>query len=222
MRLDVFDQFLDDYPGMAIVSRSGSGTCLRGKFRFRANVSDGEEIEDCYQLEIYVPENFPHELIRVKETANKIPNNGDYHVNPDGTLCLGSSVRLLIEINHSKDLSEFAEKCLIPHLYAVSVKLRNGGELPFGELKHGKAGLIDDYSDLFGISDPDQVARTLILLGMKKQRANKRPCPCGCGKRLGKCKFHLRLNEIREMATATWFKERAMEINPEIAKKRRV
>ena len=61
----------------------------------------------------------------------------------------------------------FASSCLVPYLYAVSHKLQFGGELLFRELKHGAEGIVEDYLDLFGLSNPEQVRRVVRLLGMK-------------------------------------------------------
>ncbi|MCK4356750.1 hypothetical protein KAW44_06690, partial [Candidatus Bipolaricaulota bacterium] len=100
----------------------------------------------------------------------------------------------------------FAEECLVPYLYSISHKLQRGA-FPFGELEHGKPGVISDYLDLFGLKSRAQVLRVLELLGMKKRLANKKPCPCGCGKRLGACKYHFKMAELRELAERSWFRQ---------------
>ncbi len=208
--MNSLSQFLSDYPGMSITLCSDAGVYLRGKFRFKANVSGGDELEDSYKLEIVVPDKFPQALPRVKETGGKIPRDGNFHVNPDGTLCLGSPLRLLRKVHSSPSLTGFAEKCLVPYLYAVSCKLRHGGDFVFGELAHGDQGIVDDYSVMLGLKERHQITRAIHLLGMKKRIANKKPCPCGCGKRHGTCPFHHKLNEFRKMAPVSWFKAHAL------------
>ena len=199
-------QFLNDYPGMSTTPFSSAGVRLRGKFRFMADVSGRDEIEDFYKLEIVVPEKFPRALPKVNETGGKIPRDGNFHVNPDGTLCLGSPLRLLRKVYSAPSLTGFADKCLVPYLYAVSYKLRHGGDFAFGELAHGDQGILDDYSVLIGLQEKHQIIQAMRLLGIKKRIANKKPCPCGCGKRLGRCPFHQKLNEFRKMAPLAWFK----------------
>jgi hypothetical protein len=81
------------------------------------------------------------------------------------------------------------------------------GIFPFGELDHGKQGVIADYLNLFGLSTEEQIEQALSLLGVKKRLANKKPCPCGCGKRLGTCRFHHRINDFRKVAARSWFKD---------------
>lgn len=205
-------QFLKDYPGMSVAPSRGVILILKGLFSFSAQPTDGVEISDSYRLEITVPKTFPQDIPIVKELERKIPRDGMHHVNPDDTLCLGSPIRLLQKISEHPNLVGFAECCLVPYLYAVSHKLRFGGSFAFSELAHGMQGIIEDYLDLFGLKKREQVIQTLTLLGMKRRIANKAPCPCGCGLRLGKCRFHHKLNKYRNMASRSWFRNHVMGI----------
>ena len=203
-------QFLSDYPGMSTAPCQDNGIRLCGKFRFKATVSGNEEIDDFYELEILVPDKFPQALPKVKETGKKIPRDGEFHVNPDGTLCLGSPLRLLKKVHSAPNLIGFTEKCLVPYLYAVSYKLMHGGNFVFGELAHGDEGIVDDYSFLLGLKERHQITQAVRMLGIKKRLANKKDCPCGCGNKLGLCPFHHKLNEFRKMAPVSWFKAHAL------------
>jgi hypothetical protein len=73
-------------------------------------------------------------------------------------------------------------------------------------------GVIDDYAKLFGLQEREQVIRALDLLGMKRRIANKKPCPCGCGRRLGRCSFNVSLGKFRDWASRTWFRDHAAEL----------
>ena len=200
-------EFLQDYPRMAIrPTPEVSVLTLSGTFDFSAKPKNADEITDSYRLRISVPSAFPRSLPTVMETGNRIPCNGEYHVNYDGTLCLGAPLRLLCQLSQKPTLSGFAEKCLVPYLYAISYKLKFGGDLPFNELPHGTPGELCDYADLFGLNEQDQVIAALRLLTMKKRHANKYPCPCGCGRRLSKCSFNDRLRKLRDLADRSWFR----------------
>lgn len=205
-------QFLKDYPGMSIAPSREPVKILKGLFSFSAQPTDGVEINDSYHLEIAVPRAFPQDIPIVTELERKIPRDGMHHINPDNTLCLGSPIRLLQKISEQANLVGFAESCLVPYLYAVSHKLRFGGDFAFSELAHGEQGIIDDYLNLFGLKKREQVTQTLALLGMKRRIANKAPCPCGCGLRLGKCRFHHKLNKYRNMASRSWFRNHVIGI----------
>jgi len=199
--------FLHDYPGMAIrPSQEISKLTLIGEFDFSAYSGEHEEITDSYRLQIVVHSSFPRSIPEVKVVENKIPDDGKYHVNSDGTLCLGSRLRLLFKISSKPTLSGFAELCLVPYLYAVSYKRKFGGEFLFCELLHGISGELLDYVDLFGLKEPDQARSVLCLIAMKKRLANKHSCPCGCGRLLGNCLFNNRIKRFRDLADRGWYK----------------
>jgi len=200
-------EFLKEYPEMKIrPSQEGHGVTLVGSLEFCARSEKSEEITDSYHLHIYIPPSFPRSIPDVQEIDGKIPRNGEYHVNSDGTLCLGSLLRLLLQISLNPTVSGFAGKCLVPYLYAVSYKTKFGGQFLFSELPHGTPGELRDYAELFGLKEPEQARAVLQLLAMKKRIANKYPCPCGCGQRLGKCKFNDKLKGFRDLADRNWFK----------------
>ena len=200
-------EFLRDYPLMAIRPSAETHLRLKGRFVFLANHATEGEIQESFALQIDVPKSFPNDLPRVKEIGGRIPHVGEYHVNRGGSLCLGSPLSLLVKISKSPSLNGFAENCLVPYLFAISRKLKSGGSLPFGELAHGAKGVLTDYAQLFGLKELGEARYALQLLGMKKRAANKFPCPCGCGIRLGRCKFNYRLREIRALASRTWHKK---------------
>jgi hypothetical protein len=199
--------FLRSYPRMAIRPSTGDSLRLKGSFEFAAHHAKEGDLQDSFALEIIVPCAFPKALPNVTETGGKILRTGEYHVNQtDNTLCLGSPLSLFLKLSKKPTLDGFADNCLVPYLFAVSRKLKTGGPLPFGELDHGVKGLYADYTQLFGLESRQQLVYAFKLLGMKKRRANKLPCPCGCGIRLGRCKFNFRLREFRSVASRTWFR----------------
>ena len=211
MKLEGLDKFLTEYPGMSLKPRRNVETKIQGHFEFRATGFD-RATEDDFELEILVNKAFPNSIPEFKETGGKIPRISDYHVNPDGTLCLGSHLRLKRILFETPNFNSFIEKCLVPYLFNVSVKLRHGGKFVTGELAHGTEGIIQDYKDLLGLRSPDQIVNALYLLGMRRRVANKKMCPCNCGLLLGRCAFHNRLNIYRPIASRSWFSKHATEI----------
>lgn len=209
-------KFLNDYPFMALRPTKGNHLVFRGDFQFIAKSKNGPEIKDSFEVKIEIPNGFPKKIPKVWETNNKIPRTkeGEFHINPDDSLCLGSPLRLLDKINRKGTLVGFIESCLVPFLYAVSIKLQKGGDFYMGELAHGLPGILDDYKELFGIESNENIIKTLELIGTKKRIANKAPCPCYCGKRLGKCKLRFVTNRLRKTTSRSWFKNHAK--NPAI------
>ena len=199
-------EFLLENPEMALVPSRDTSVVLEGVFRFTAAPKGKHGISDSYHIQINVPDVYPKAVPAVMETMRKIPRDGNHHVNPDDSLCMGSPLRLLQKINTRPSLMGFSETCLIPYLYGVSYKLQTGKDFPFGELPHGGKGVLEDYTELLSLRTAEQVRQALILLGMKERVANKAKCPCGCGRRLGKCSFRNILNKNRRLASRAWFR----------------
>lgn len=200
------NDFLLSYPGMSIRPSNINELVLEGKFTFVAKVMDGIEIEDCYELMMFIPQNCTSKLPRVFEIGNRIPRDGKHHINPDDSICLGSPLRLLEIINRRPTLIGFVEDCLIPYLYAISIKMKFGDDFIFGELAHGVEGIIDDYLDLFNLETRGQLIESFELIRMKRRHANKQKCPCGCDNLLGKCKFNLKIIKYRKIIPKEWLK----------------
>lgn len=184
---------------MCIRPGSRPGLVIGGKFWFSAKAPGRETIMDSFELVLEIPEAFPKAVPRVRESGYRIPRIAAFHVNGDGSLCLGSRLRLLLKLAEHPSLPGFAAECLVPYLYAISHKLKYGGKLPFGELDHGTPGELADYADLFSLASPEAARRAWVLLHMKKRLANKRPCPCDCGGRLGRCEFNRTVRKFRSL-----------------------
>lgn len=195
-------ELLRRYPGLSIRPQKGGTILLTGEVEFVAKRSGFEEISDSYAIEIHVPRSFPRELPTVKETAGRIPRT--FHTSSDETLCLGSTLRLFLHLNRNPTLVGFIESCLIPYLYGHTYKERHG-QMPFGELAHGADGILQDCMTMFGVGDQRTARQLFLLLGIRKRLANRRPCPCGSGQRLGRCHNRV-LNRFRKLQSRSWFR----------------
>lgn len=192
---------LKDYPGLSLRACHTSAVRIEGVLEFAAAPSNREAITDRYDIRIHVPESFPRAVPAVYELAGRIPST--FHTNPDRTLCLGSPFRLAQLLNEAPTLPGFVESCLIPYLYGFSFREKYG-VLPFGELAHGVRGVLNEYRCIFGLSDDNACIEMIHLGSMKKREANQRNCPCGSGRRLGKCHNRV-LNSLREQLGRPWF-----------------
>lgn len=210
------DEFLRSYPRMNAVPIYDGSMCLEGIIDFSADSEECGLISDSFRLRMVVPETFPNDLPIVYELGGRIPRDRSYHINQyNNSLCLGSRLRLLLTISKRPTLMGFTQNCLIPYLYAVSRKLSLGGCFAFGELPHGTKGEVEDYRLLFCLQTTDQVWKTIDCLSMKKRRANKHPCPCGCGRTLGRCRFNRRIRKFRSLAGRTWLQNVVRDLKRE-------
>lgn len=183
------DEFLSSYLGMRLLPSLPAATCVEGQFEFETKYRDYPLIRDDYRLSISVLDGFPTELPEVKEIGGAIIRTPDNHVNDNGTLCLGSPLRLRHILARQPDLLGFAQRCLVPYLYGHSYRRIFKTRLPFGELPHGSKGEMADYRDLFGLQTDQQVNQVLRILSATAKQAKRMLCPCGCERQLRYCKF---------------------------------
>ncbi len=196
------DELLEKYSGLRLVPTRGEGLKLAGPITFSAQARDLQSITDEYQVEITVPPEFPRAVPAVRETAGRIPPT--YHTLADGTLCLGSPTRLRLIAWESRSLSRFVERCVIPYLYGRSY-FEKHGVMPFGELAHGDDGIREDLAAIFGVDGRCDLDDFVRLAAMRRREANKQPCPCGSGRRLGRC-HNRRVNTLRGRLGRQWFR----------------
>jgi len=191
---------LSDYPGLSLRPADVDEMVLAGTFTFAA-VHDGEELSDSYEIRIATPKDFPRDLPTIHEIGNRIPE--DFHKLDDGSLCLGSRLRLHMIASTTPTLHAYVRNALIPYLYGFTYR-ETHGTLPFGELGHSVSKFIDDYMQIFRVSTADAAKRMIELAAMPRRRANKRPCQCGSRLRVGRC-HHLVLNRLRDRIGHKWF-----------------
>jgi len=206
------DTFLKKYPLMSIRPFIGELLIIQGYIEFNCVYAKNEPLYDRYKIRIEIDLKKEKFIPVVYELENRIPKKTEFHIYSDNSLCLGSPIRLLNMLRMYPSLSEFTEKCIIPHLYSCSIKLSKGGAFIVGELEHGNAGLFADYMELFNLQSKEQVLEVIKSLGLKKRIANKQKCMCGCGYKLGFCKVHHIINDVRKSASRGWFKTHYCEL----------
>lgn len=190
--IEAIEEFLEAYIGMSLRPSPPDCYVIEGRFpvvaQFREDIST--LVNKVFCLKIVVPVNYPDALPIVYEIENgaQIPTSPDYHKNSDSSLCLGSPLALFVQLSRSASLVSFAESCIVPHLASAVLKKERGMPFQQGELKHSGEGLEENIAEYFGINIPLKlVPPTFELLGEKKGKANKQPCPCSKGPKLGAC-----------------------------------
>lgn len=176
------DDVQSEHPGLELVRDAHGQFCVRGPVGFRMDYG-GLVIEDSYEIDIVIPDNYPELPPTVNETDNAIPN--DFHRFPSsGNLCLGAPVEIRRRFAEHKTLIAFINDQVIPYLFSFSC-VRDHGRLPFGDLKHGSIGLLDYYIDFFGTD----IVPTLKLLKCLADNFAPPlgPCPCASGQQLKDC-----------------------------------
>lgn len=190
------ENLLKNQPKLSIKYIDNDGITIIGIYSFNASFQE-TEISDSYHLKILIPEAFPKAAPQVWEMDGKITQDiSNNHLFDDKSLCLGSPIQINVHLLQFPDIYEFSQKFILPYLFAISHRIKNGGSMIFGELKHGFDGVVEDA---FPLPNRTSLDEWLNLINKKKRVANKRPCPCGCGKRLGVCRYHYWVNYFRKL-----------------------
>ncbi len=180
------------YGDLSCVSDEARPFVVKGTLAFSAQYV-GVSVQDEYEVAIIIPEDYPDTPPVVKETGGRIPKH--FHLNPDGTLCLGTPLEVKRKFGEEHSLLGFVENLLIPFLYSHSFK-QEYGEMPFGELSHGIEGILESYEEVFGVNDDFAVLGFLRILADDNYRGHM-PCPCGSDAKLRNCHGRL-LVELKE------------------------
>lgn len=200
------DAFLAENPKFRIAEINAERVVLSGEYHLRAKLAGSQVIDKTYRLKFDCANDYPRTLPRVVDEGRFFPRNADFHTYSDGSLCLGSELKIKQILNADLTIKSFFDHVVDPFLYSVSHRMEHGN-YPFGELAHGEQGLIDDYAEMFGLKDKASVLLALKALGKRKREANKLSCPCGCGRRLGCCSYRFKLNIWRNLERRRWFRE---------------
>lgn len=209
-RLHVID-LLEQHLGLRIVPSDDDSIVLKGPLAFRVTGPENEVIEDVYEVEIRIPPQFPRALPRVKETGGRVPK--DWHKLRGNLLCLGAPTAIRLELRLSPSLPTVVNRLVIPYLYSYSF-FEKHSRMPFGELAHGDEGIRQNLAEIFAAPSCRRPEEFLRLAGMKKRCANKHPCACGSGRRLGRC-HNRKVNQLRRQLGRQWFQaeyERVLDI----------
>lgn len=197
-------ELLAAHSGLRISTLTSELISLEGTVAIHVQLQGANAIDQEFSLRIDIPATFPKRLPKVFETAEQFTRAPDYHTYQDGSLCLGSDIRLLQVCAENPNIIAFFEKVVVPCLYSISHKLKYGTS-PYGELEHGEVGLVDDYEKLFGLTGKPAVLLAIKALSKRYREANKLECPCGCSLRLGRCGFRFKLRPYRDLAKRRWF-----------------
>jgi hypothetical protein len=191
-----------EYPSLRIKFCDKNFATYVGIIAFAANYNDCGLIDDEFEVEIVFPLTNTDDVPKAKETGGRIPCNPDFHVNDDGTMCLGAPFE--IRRKHKQDLSlrAFINRLLIPFLYAFSFQEKHG-HMPFGELSHGRKGVVEYYREFFW-TDSDLSVLELLKIIVEDNYRGHISCPCESGKRLRNC-HGPQIREIKEQQSREQF-----------------
>ena len=149
-------------------------------------IREGAQELDRFSIEILLLSDYPESIPEVFEVGGRIPRVLDRHCyEASGAACvLLPEERWKVSPKGSSLLS-FIDGPVRNYFLSQAIFERDG-VWPFGEWKHGFAGLQEYYDETFGTSEPSKVRRYLELLVAMETKGHW-DCACGSGKRLRQC-----------------------------------
>ncbi|OCQ17947.1 hypothetical protein A7985_25050 [Pseudoalteromonas luteoviolacea] len=207
LKIKGLERFFKENPLMGYGPVTHDGEIrLNGKVELNHSYENYPAVQQLIDLKIIIPSGYPNTQPEFEEVGGFVPRIDEFHINPSGTLCLGSPFRIDKYLRVNSDFLEFFNAFFIPYIYAVALKKDHGINFVFGELKHGSEGELEDFASEIGLTNKEELIACAHALSQKKRIANKGPCPCNCGLRLGKCELHLQLNKLRKTLPRKWYR----------------
>lgn len=172
------------HKGLTNVVEHDANTLVSGALPFEGSADGLETITESFTVELYIPNDFPETLPRVKETDGRI--DADYeHRFTDDTLCLAVPIEQRRVFFEQPTLLGFVNRLMIPYFYGYCFWKKHGYH-PFDEAAHGCEGIVRHYVDTLGLRD-DLAALAVISFLFEHGYRGHHDCPCGSGLRVRAC-----------------------------------
>lgn len=183
MLQEQIQELIQFYPGLSETNQSKFGVTVSGLVAFEASFG-GREISDVFDVEMFIPREFPDAHPVVWEAGSRICKDFT-HVNIDGSFCLAVPLDINEVLSNDPSLLGFVDNLLIPYLYSYCY-WEQFQEMPYGERSHGAKGYLEYYLDLFNAKNVSSVLRGVIGLLVDGYRPHEK-CACGSGKKALRC-----------------------------------
>lgn len=157
-------------------------------------IIDGGEELDRYSVEIVLKADYPESIPLVWETGGEIPRHIDYHINSGGEACLFIHDERWRIYPPGTSFLEFLNGPVRNFFLGQSI-FRRTREWPFGQRRHGVAGIRDYYGELLGTDDVTVLVGYLECLSRPVLKGHL-PCPCMSNNRIRDCHHDL-INDLR-------------------------
>lgn len=165
---------LDKY---SLLKYDSNSRCLSGEIEL---ISDSGNYIDIFNVEIFIPENFPKSFPKVTETEEKIPRKLSRHVMPESNhLCLAVEIEEILLCTQGITLLWFCDKVLVPRL-CEEFRVNNGEKYQ-KEYSHDFGGTWEFLMKHLKLKNPKLVLNFIKAMANKKTPRGDRTCLCDSG-----------------------------------------
>lgn len=175
---------------------------VRKKFKFLGelkSVDEGFEAEDKieiidpsgilwrpFDVRIKISSKYPKIPPIIFETGKEIPKEPDWHINRDGSCCVGPNAKIFRKLDNKISIIGWLENIVMPFFFDQVHKLENG-EYRGKEYSHGSYGLIEDYKEWWNLESEEEVIVKLKLITNWVKYPRNEKCFCGSELKFKKC-----------------------------------
>lgn len=142
-----------------------------------------------FKVRIHIPQEYPNVLPSIFETGGQLQRAPDWHINGDGSCCVGPTAKVFRKLDFNLTLIRWLGQVVLPYLFDQVYKLETGNYAG-KEYSHGKKGLIEDYMLWWNLKKPEEVIHKLRLITGEVKIQRNEKCFCGSNIKYKKC--HLR------------------------------
>jgi len=141
-----------------------------------------------YGIVIFFPDNYPKHPPILFCNDSKLPIGIiDRHIMKDGSACLGVRAEINNRWRSNPTVVNFIENIVEPFLVWQAHFDAFQKPPPWGQRSHFEKGILEFYSELWGVPTEADIVGFMKLLGRKNEPKGHEICPCNSGKRLRKC-----------------------------------
>lgn len=155
-------------------------------------VGDQGERWGVFDVKLLLPRTYPVGVPTVFEQAARIKADADWHINEDGSCCIGPWVGEMKKYGGRAVLVDWLDRSVVPFLANHLYKERLG-HYRSGEYSHGIKGILEYYQELWPFELHEIIRRLRQVVRVDRPVA-KENCFCGSGERYDNC--HLLRSEF--------------------------
>lgn len=190
---ETINRLQSDLPEFKIDTSGSDSKTIIGSLQIN-HVYNDFRVNESFDIEIVLPDEYPYAIPTVRETGNKI-NKKYPHIYRDGQLCLGIEGEIMLRCDGAINLKFLIDAYIVPYLFSYRYYERYN-EYPFGERSHGGIGILESYAEYF---DLENLKNTYDFLryAISHQYRGHLPCPCNSSKKIRNCHGDIlkRINE---------------------------
>ncbi len=162
------------YPGLGLPYSHGGVVKLHAELEIVDTTGD---LWGAFLVTITFPPAYPLVPPLLYEDQGRIKRVPDWHVNGNGSLCIGPEVSELVKYDRAAHLLDWLDRSAIPFL-ANHLHKERTGEYLNGELPHYSEGIWEYYTTAWSCSRGEVLRRLRIINGAVRV-SRQEACYCG-------------------------------------------